>query len=631
MTTKTIHCIFIVSLLWLLVPLPVATNAQQGTRPLQTISAKNAHRLQPLATLGGNSPTALAWSSRGDRLLVATLSGVWLYENPLSAPVPRALAGYDGRAWDVAFSPDDNAIAVAGNDGSVRLWTAASPETARILQGHTNSVWRVVFSPDGKTLVSASWDGTVRWWDVQSGQEHTARRLAARGVNDIAFSPEGELLAIAYTDGRAQLWATNGDWQAPHATFHYTESITNLAFGPQGNTLIGGSVQGAFVQWNTGSGERLTEWSICAHGTVTDVAIASTGALWATACEDGTVHLRKTTTSQAFRVFKGHTSSVLSLAFDPRGTVLASASYDGTVRFWDTHTGDVLTALYVGGHTGPVLDVAFSADGAVLASSSADGTVRLWAAESAIQQRQFTANAPVSAVAFSSRGDLLASAGWDGTVRLWDAKTGASVAMFTGHSDWVVGLAFDTEGTQLASAGWDGTVRLWQGNTAAKCEALVHDASVVDVAFVNRQRLASVDINGAVYLWDVGSCARITGLPPVEHATSVAASPGGRWLAIGTADGNVQLWDTNVHVVATIRGEFPISAMAFSSDSSLLVVAEENGTVRVEVPATGETVATFEQVAGRLHAVAISPNGRHIAFAGEDPALQIWGVPAEEE
>src|SRR5262249_51499399 len=73
---------------------------------------------------------------------------------------------------------------------------------------------------------------------------------------------------------------------------------------------------------------------------------------------------------------KGHTGYVYSVAFSPKGNMLASASADRTVRLWDIQTKREIATLK--GHLNLVNSVAFSPDGRTLASASQDKTIWLW-------------------------------------------------------------------------------------------------------------------------------------------------------------------------------------------------------------------------------------------------------------
>jgi WD40 repeat protein len=140
---------------------------------------------------------------------------------------------------------------------------------------------------------------------------------------------------------------------------------------------------------------------------------------------------------------------VLACAFSPDGLRIVAASYEGTLKLWDTSAGVELATLP--GHTDAVWAVAFSPDGRRIASASSDKKLKLWDATSGRELAALLGHEDkVYACSFSPDGSQIVSASEDQTVRLWDAATGLELATLA-HEYSVSACAFSPDGTCIIS------------------------------------------------------------------------------------------------------------------------------------------------------------------------------------
>ncbi|MGW3493341.1 nSTAND1 domain-containing NTPase [Streptomyces sp. NPDC001020] len=340
----------------------------------------------------------------------------------------------------------------------------------------------------------------------------------------------------------------------------------------------------------------------------------------------------------------GHTGAVYLTSFSPDGRILATASYDRTVRLWNVSdpTRPKLLGKPLTAHTSWVSSAVFSPDGHTLASASDDGTVRLWNVRD--PARPHPLGAPLTGrpgtvylLAFSPDGHTLASASEDHTVRLWDVRDPRrprALRALTGHTAAVRSVAFSPDGRTLAAGGDDGTIRLWNmadPRRPRQIEVVLtsHKGTVHSVAFSPDGRtLASGSADDTIQLWNVADPRHTTplGVPLTGHTGpvwSVAFSPDGTMLAAGSADSTASLWNVRDPAYPSQVGESltgssgEMYTVSFSPDGRTLATGSGDNKARLWSIPTSDMIGSIG---------AFRPDGRVLATAARDGKIRLWNV-----
>jgi WD40 repeat protein len=479
-----------------------------------------------------------------------------------------------GRVSEVAFSPDGKFLAVATSIG-IWLYDTRTLEELALLTGHTSGVNSVSFSPDGRTLASGSGDDTVKLWSVSERKEIATLKGHSWDVLSVSFSPDGSVLASGSEDGTVKLWSVSERKEI--ATFKGKGRPEK----PEERVASIPDMEAALRALLSGHSEHT--------GRVCLVSFSPYGSMLASGSWDGTVKLWSVSERKEIATF--NTGIVLSVSFSPDGRVFASGrSYGGIVKLWSVSERKEIATFK--GHTSEVTSVSLSPDGSVLASGSMDGTVKLWS----VSERKEIATLKghswdVLSVSFSPDGSVLASGSWDGTVKLWSVSERKEIATLKGHISDVTSISFSSDGRTLAGGTLDGTVKLW--------------------SVLERKEIATFEGH-------------------TSEVTSVSFSPDGKMLASGSlsSDATVKLWSVSERKeIATLKGHsWDVLSVSFSPDGSVLASGSGDGTVKLWSVSERKEVATLKGHTSAVTSVSFSPGGKVLASGSEDGTILLWDL-----
>jgi WD40 repeat protein len=302
----------------------------------------------------------------------------------------RTLTGYDSAVWSVAFSPDGKRLATGtggylGAKGQLKIWDAVGGK--EIVSTPTDrSVRWISFAPDGKTLATAEHEdqGAACIRETENGR--IIRTLVGHNrPTDTAVSFDGKLVVTASWDKTLIVWDAQTGKELRTFTGH-TGEVYPVAFDPKSRLVLSGDATGTAILWNADTGELLRK--LQGHTkTVQAVAFSRDGKTLATAAWDQTIKLWNPATGEELATLKGHEAPVLDISFSPDGMTLASVSghwgegsgagaSSGEVILWDFARRQAIASLR--GHAERIFGVSFSADGRMLATASWDKTVKIW-------------------------------------------------------------------------------------------------------------------------------------------------------------------------------------------------------------------------------------------------------------
>jgi WD40 repeat protein len=563
---------------------------------------------------------------------------VWNME---SGRVTASLAGLVGPINSAVYSSNNRYLAVALGDpdekspGVVKLLEAATctlRQTLPNMAGRTEAL----FTPDARTLVTVTGSkrrpGDIQLWDPAGGAS-LGRIDKAKDLEFLtaaAMSPDGQWLVTGHGDlanptdrdkAKIKVWdLSRRDLVAQFPAVH-AAAVTTLAFSRRGVLLASGDTSGVVVLWDFATRKPLPK------------QLASQG------------------------------RAIVSMAFDRLGERIATAAQEKCIRLWHVDTGAAKAILELA--EGAPAVVRYTPDGKTLVASTSAGGLFLWDADTYRPKAVFRAEGNPAgenghagvitcSVPLGADGKLLTGSS-DKTIKLWDMRTRTFLQTVISGNQIVSSLAVSPDGSRLIV----GTGRFRK--TFEPGELIHCDLSQGFNRPATQPLLKGIAVTATVFTPDGGSLVYCGLTSDASHGMrreggvinlvsgklsplaapdplSLAVAPDGRLLAVGRADGDVDLWPIDA---AGSLGKKPlvlhghvgaVAALAFSPDGKTLVSGGYDNNAKLWDVATGEDLLTLKHD-GAVEAVRFSSDGRILATADRQQVtggVRLWRAAGDD-
>ncbi len=491
--------------------------------------------------------------------------------------------------------------------------------------------------------------GVSSWQAVEASRARNAekeQRLAAQKERDKAQAAEqaekqarlraDHLLYVADMNLAQQAWDQNNigrlrqlledtqdspdrgfEWYYWQAKTHlalktlrgHLDGVRSVAFSPNGQRILTGSLDQTAKVWEAASGRELLTLK-GHHAAINSVAFSPDGQRIATGSgdwpsDDHTAKVWEAASGKELVTLNGHTMVINSVGFSPDGQRIVTGSEDKTAKVWDAASGKELVTL--NGHTMAFDSVGFSPDGQRMVTGSDDHTAKVWEAVSGKELLTFKGHGGmISSVGFSPDGQRIVTGSDDHTAKVWDVagglsadKMGGNLLTLKGHSDGIRSVAFSLDGQRIVSGGYDQTAKVWDAANGREILTLRGHSNVVSsVAFspLDGRRIVTGSWDLTAKVWDAASSKELLTLNNGPIA-SVTFSPDGQRIVTGSWDATAKVWDAaSGRELLTLKGHsYDVLSVAFSPDGQRIATASGDATAKVWEAATAQQVAAWQE------------------------------------
>jgi WD40 repeat protein/tRNA A-37 threonylcarbamoyl transferase component Bud32 len=514
---------------------------------------------------------------------------------------------------------------------------------------HPDTVHAAVYSGDGKQIVTGCKDGVTRFWDAASGRLLATLPTHPGAIVSLALAPAGSQVATLCRDGKLRLWQSPTS-DGPVAEVTVRASIPEgwqpqLAWSPDGKTLVSGSLLGSAFMWDAQTGKQKFQLELHPQSdtgmAVEAVAFSRDGKLVVAGSNAGKVRVYDADTGAPARAAFYTKNRNKAVAVSPDAKQLLTAHFQGlNAQLWDTATGNAVGPPL--NHNSFVFAAAFSPDGQLLITGSEDQRARLWSAATGQPLGpDLIHHGWVHAASFHSSGHKVLTAGSDTMARVWQVSQGSQIWTVALKDALGVAISPDSQTIAVGCATTPASISLLDSEQGQLLRSIPTVGWVADLAYhPDGQSLfwaiasASQKNRGQVYR-AASATGEVLASSPL-HADEIwrmIISPDGKYVAGGThgyrdpplgCQAVVYDGRTLQPIGPPAQHASRVFGLAFSQDNRVFWSGGHDRTIRRWDAATGRDLGPPRELANEVWTLAFSPDGKTLLTGGADREVQRW-------
>lgn len=574
-----------------------------------------------------------------------------------------ALVGHEAQVNTAEFSPGGKLIATSSDDGTARIWDAASGQELHKLTVSNQKVKSAAFSHDSKFILTRT-EGADEFgekqpvysmavvWDCATGEQRYIVGGKNQWVKFAVFSPTSKYIATIenkYSEyqikflkieeskelntlSEVRIWDT-ATGQLQHVLSGNAGEVNSISFSSDESILatscIGDVEEGQEPtgRWiMTGVNQQSPEYRKFRH------------------VHDSVTRLWSTITGQEILSLDGHKDGVNHAVFNPNSSRILTVGREPSAITWDARTGHMLLTMdeLIGS---PI----YSPDGTKIISING-GIVSLWNAESGQKLQEIEGHSEwawdsslgisgrsteVFDARFSPSGSQLVTCGSDLTARIWDATTGEEILVLSGHTGPVLSAVFSPNGEKIVTASADGTARVWLSTGDVQADSLSgHAGSIRSVVFSpNGQLIATTGDDRAICVWRSNSRELVTTFGYIRDLVRfydrlVFFPDGDRIATMQMGRSNPDIWNVSLGMVDfdLKHFDFGVYALAISPDGEIVATGSDDFNARLWSSKKGWELEFLRGHKGWVSSVTFDPTGQYIGTGSTDQTARVWKV-----